>query len=183
LHIYHGQRIEEGVWSTWIDASVQFARSEGTVRLRSADPDDPPDIDHRHLSDPHDLEALCDGCEVAADIFDSAIVRRVLADEPKVRRWRNRDELREFVRGNVGTMYHPSGTCKMGPASDPMAVVDHAGRVHGVDGLRVVDASIFPTGPRGNTHGPTVASAEVIARKIRQAATAPAPPTIGSNLA
>jgi choline dehydrogenase len=71
----------------------------------------------------------------------------------------------------------------MGPASDPMAVVDHAGRVHGVDGLRVVDASIFPTGPRGNTHGPTVASAEVIARKIRQAATAPAPPTIGSNLA
>ena len=168
LHIYHGQRPEEGVWSTWVDASVQFARSEGTVRLRSADPAESLQIDHQHLSDPRDLEALCDGCEVAADIFDSAIVRTVLADEPKVRRWRNRDELREFVRGNVGTMFHPSGTCKMGPASDPMAVVDQAGHVHGVDGLRVVDASIFPTGPRGNTHGPTVASAEVIARKIRE---------------
>lgn len=169
LHIYHGQRIEEGVWSTWIDACLQFARSEGTVRLRSADPDDPLVIDHRHLSDPRDLEALCDGCEIAADIFDSAIVRRVIANEPKVRRWRNRDELREFARGNVGTMYHPSGTCKMGPASDPMAVVDHAGRVHRVTGLRVVDASIFPTRPRANTHGPTVASAEVIAKKIKQA--------------
>ena len=169
LHIYHGQRIEEGVWSTWIDASVQFARSEGSVRLRSSDPSDSLEIDHRHLSDPRDLEALCDGCEIAADIFDSAIVRRALAEEPKVRTWRNRDELRAFVRGNVGTMYHPSGTCKMGPASDPMAVVDHVGRVHGINGLRVADASIFPTGPRGNTHGPTVASAEVIAAKIRQA--------------
>lgn len=167
LHIYHGQRIEEGVWSTWVDASVQFARSEGVVRLTSADPEATLMIDHRHLSDERDLEALCDGCEVAADVFDSAIVRRVLADEPKVRRWRSRDELRAFVRQNVGTMYHPSGTCKMGPASDAMAVVDHGGRVHGIQGLRVADAAIFPTGPRGNTHGPVVASAEVIASMIR----------------
>jgi choline dehydrogenase len=170
LHIYHGQRIEAGVWSTWIDASVQFARSEGTVRLTSADPAAPLLIDHRHLSDERDLEALCDGCEVAADVFDSAIVRRVIEDQPKVRTWRNRDELRDFVRRNVGTMYHPSGSCKMGPESDPLAVVDHAGRVHGLAGLRVVDASIFPTGPRGNTHGPVVASAEVIAGKIRTGA-------------
>lgn len=169
LHIYHGQRIEEGIWSTWIDVSVQFARSEGTVRLTSPDPSAGPVIDHRHLSDPRDLEAMCDGSEIAADIFDSAIVRRAIADEPKARAWRGRDELRDFVRRNVSTMYHPSGTCKMGPASDPLAVVDHDARVHGVDGLRVVDASIFPTGPRGNTHGPTVASAELIARRMTTA--------------
>ena len=103
---------------------------------------------------------------MAADIFDSAIVRRTLAAEPKARTWRNRDELRDFALRTVSTMFHPSGTCKMGPASDPLAVVDHEARVHGVEGLRVVDASIFPTGPRGNTHGPTVASAEVIAHMI-----------------
>lgn len=169
LHIYHGQRIEEGVWSTWIDGSVQFARSEGTVRLRSADPTDAPLIDHRHLSDERDLEALTDCCEMIADIFDSAIVRQMIEPEPKVRTWANREELRAFVKANVSTMFHPSGSCKMGPASDPLAVVDADGRVHGLRGLRVADASIFPQGPRGNTHGPTVAAAEVIARRIAAA--------------
>jgi choline dehydrogenase len=167
LHIYHGQRIEEGIWSMWIDGSVQFARSEGTVRLRSADPDDAPLIDHRHLSDERDLEALADCCEMMADIFDSAIVRQTIEAEPRVRTWPNRDALRAFLRANVSTMFHPSGTCKMGPATDPLTVVDANGCVHGLDGLRVADASIFPQGPRGNTHGPTVASAEVVAAKIR----------------
>src|SRR4051794_14189141 len=162
LHIYHGQRIEQDVWSVWIDISVQFARSLGTVRLTSTDPLAAPAIDHRHLTDARDLEAICDGCKMAADIFDSAIVRRTMAAEPKARTWRSRDELRDFARQTVSTMFHPSGTCKMGPASDPLAVVDHEARVHGVEGLRVVDASIFPTGPRGNTHGPTIASAELV---------------------
>ncbi|HQY30611.1 MAG TPA: GMC family oxidoreductase, partial [Thermomicrobiales bacterium] len=166
LHIYHGQRIEEGVWSVWIDISVQYSRSVGTVRLTSADPLAAPAIDHRHLSDPRDLEAMCDGAELAADLFDSAIVRQTMMAEPKARSWQNRDELRAFIRQNVSTMFHPSGTCKMGPAIDPLAVVDADARVHGVRGLRVVDASIFPQGPRGNTHGPTVASAEVVARRI-----------------
>jgi len=166
LHIYHGQRIEEGTWSVWIDISVQYARSVGTVRLTSADPLAAPAIDHRHLSDLRDLEAMCDGAELAADLFDSAIVRQTMTAEPKARSWTNRDELRTFIRQNVSTMFHPSGTCKMGPASDPLAVVDADARVHGVRGLRVVDASIFPQGPRGNTHGPTVASAEVVARRI-----------------
>lgn len=166
LHIYHGQRVEQGVWSAWLDVSVQYARSEGSVRLTSTDPEAAPAIDHRHLSDPRDLEAMCDGAELAADLFDSAIVRQVIAGEPRARSWRSRDELRAFARRNVATMYHPSGSCKMGPASDPSAVVGHDARVHGVGGLRVVDASIFPTGPRGNTHGPTVASAELVARRM-----------------
>jgi choline dehydrogenase len=163
LHIYHGQRIENGVWSCWIDGSVQMAYSEGTVRLSSSDPNVAPLIDHRHLSDKRDLEAIADVCEIAADIFDTGIVRQILESRPKARTWSNRDELRAFVQANVSTMFHPSGTCKMGPASDPLAVVDHLGRVHGTDGLRVIDASIFPQGPRCNTHGPVVASAEYLA--------------------
>jgi choline dehydrogenase-like flavoprotein len=76
----------------------------------------------------------------------------------------DRDQMREWVRStHHQTTYHPSTTCRMGPASDPLAVVDQAGRVHGIGGLRVVDASIMPFGPRGNLHFPTVAIAEKIA--------------------
>lgn len=166
LHLYHGQFLDEGVWKVWIVATLQFARSQGTVRLTGSDPEAPLEIDHRYLSDPRDLEALCDGVEMAARIFDSAIVRKVLDHDPPQPRWPNRDALREEVRFSVDTTFHPSSTCRMGPASDAMAVVDHAGRVRGVDGLRVVDASIFPTGPRCNLHGPVLATAERISEMI-----------------
>jgi choline dehydrogenase-like flavoprotein len=76
----------------------------------------------------------------------------------------DRDQLREWVRStHHTTTFHPSTTCKMGPARDALAVVDHAGRVHGIERLRVVDASIMPFGPRGNLHYPVVAIAEKIA--------------------
>ncbi|MEZ4532324.1 MAG: GMC oxidoreductase [Thermomicrobiales bacterium] len=70
------------------------------------------------------------------------------------------------VRSQVGTTFHPSSSCRMGPASDPMAVVDAHAQVYGVDGLLVVDASIFPTGPRVNLHCPIVAAAEKIAAEL-----------------
>ena len=69
------------------------------------------------------------------------------------------DALDQWLLRNVSTMHHISGTCKMGPASDPMAVVDQYGRVHGVAGLRVVDGSIMPTLVSGNTNGPIMAIA------------------------
>ncbi len=75
--------------------------------------------------------------------------------------------MREWVRANAGTTYHPSSTCRMGPASDPAAVVDHLGRIHGVGGLRVADASIFPSGPRANIHFTVVAVAEKLADAVR----------------
>ena len=162
LHIYHGQRIEQDVWSVWIDVSVQFARSrDGPAHLGRSRA--PPAIDHRHLTDARDLEAICDGCEMAADIFDSAIVRRSLRAEPKARTWRESGRIARFCPAAM------SARCSTRPA--PARWVRPAirwrcrrrGRVHGVAGLRVADASIFPQGPRGNTHGPTVASAEVIA--------------------
>ena len=167
LHLYHGQFYDgdAGKWRIWIVATLQLARSEGIVRLTSSDPTAPLFIDHRYLSDPADLEALCDGCEMAAQIFDSPMMNGVLAPQ-RSPRWANRDELREMVRLSVDTTFHPSGTCAMGPASDPNAVVDHLGRVHGVDGLRVIDASIFPTGPRCNLLGPTLAAAELLAESF-----------------
>jgi choline dehydrogenase-like flavoprotein len=84
----------------------------------------------------------------------------------RVPEWGNRDALRAWVRDRVTTTYHPSSTCRMGPDLDPQAVVDHVGRVHGVAGLRVVDASIFPTSPRANVHCTVVAVAEKLADAI-----------------
>jgi choline dehydrogenase-like flavoprotein len=86
--------------------------------------------------------------------------------------WSTRDELERKVRSQVGTTFHPSSSCRMGPASDPLAVVDEHAHVRGIEGLMVVDASIFPTGPRGNLHFPVVAAAEKIAAEL-VATTAP----------
>jgi len=170
LHIYIGQNFEEsaGAWFLWITASLQFARSQGRVRLTSADPRAPLDIDHGYLSDPADLEAQCDGIELIERIIASDSMQRVL--EPYAEEmppWRDAAALPAWARSRVGTTFHPSSTCRMGPASDPMAVVDHNARVHGVVGLRVVDASIFPTGPRANIHFTIVAVAEKLAAAIR----------------
>jgi 5-(hydroxymethyl)furfural/furfural oxidase len=74
--------------------------------------------------------------------------------------------LADYVRANVAGTFHVSGTCRMGRAADPDAVADNSGRVHGVGGLRVVDASIMPAIPRGNTNIPTIMLAEKIAAEM-----------------
>jgi choline dehydrogenase len=148
---------------------LQDARSRGRLRLTSPDPEAPLEIDHGHLSDPRDLEALCDGVELANRLVAAAPLAGAVTPLPeRTLRWRDRDELRRRVRAQVGTTYHPSSTCRMGPASDPTAVVDHRGRVRGLAGLLVADASIFPTGPRCNLHFPVVAVAEKLADEMRR---------------
>src|SRR5215470_15303978 len=83
------------------------------------------------------------------------------------------DALAEHIRRNVAGMFHPVGTCRMGAANDRHAVVDAAGRVRGVAGLRVVDASIMPTVPRGNTNIPTIMVAEKISAEMVSAPICP----------
>jgi choline dehydrogenase-like flavoprotein len=78
----------------------------------------------------------------------------------------DRDRLRRYIRANGTHYYHPVGTCKMGPASDRTAVCDAEGRVHGVGGLRVADASLMPVIPRANTALPTVVVAERIVSRV-----------------
>lgn len=126
--------------------NVARARSEGTVRLRSAEPTAPPRIDFRYFTDPYDEQILVAGLKLA---------RRLVAQSP-LRDWVKRElfpsvavqsdsELSAYGRKVAGTVYHPAGTCKMGSADDPTAVVDPLLRVRGLDNLRVADASIFPT--------------------------------------
>jgi choline dehydrogenase len=133
--------------------------SRGRITLDSADPRDPPRIDPAYLSEEADLDRLISGIELARDVFDTAPLASEQVGElhpgPDVT---DRDALAAYVRERGQTLYHPVGTCKMGDGE--RAVVDDRLRVRGVEGLRVVDASVMPRIVRGNTNAPTVAIAE-----------------------
>jgi choline dehydrogenase len=133
--------------------------SRGSVRLRSADPTWSPAIDAGYLTDDRDLDALVSGIEKAREIAATGPLASVLADE-----WspggtvHGRDALRASVRNTLESLYHPVSSCRMGTGEQ--SVVDAQLRVRGIDGLRVVDASVMPTLVRGNTNAPTIMIAE-----------------------
>ncbi|HEV2450909.1 MAG TPA: GMC family oxidoreductase N-terminal domain-containing protein [Streptosporangiaceae bacterium] len=140
--------------------------SRGRITLRSADPRHKPAIDPAYLSDSTDLDRFVTGLDLARQFAAAKPLAKMctseLAPGPEVR---GDAELREFVRRNVATLYHPVGTCAMGgdsrlAASRLNSVVDPELRVRGVTALRVVDASVMPVVPRGNTNAPTIAIAE-----------------------
>ncbi|MFQ5937043.1 MAG: GMC family oxidoreductase [Acidiferrobacterales bacterium] len=134
-------------------------QSRGTVIIKSGDPFEPPAMHPNYLSADVDGSTVIAGLRLARRIADSPALRRYIVDEymPGGDR-QSDDELLEFARDTGVTIFHPSGTCKMG--SDAAAVVDTRLRVHGVEGLRVVDCSIMPTLTSGNTHAPVVMIAE-----------------------
>jgi choline dehydrogenase len=137
--------------------------SRGSVRLRSADPCWAPAIDAGYLTEPQDAEALVSGVEKAREIASGGPLAGVLADEfSPGGTVHGRENLRRTVRQTLESLYHPVSSCRMGPAddSDDLAVVDPQLRVRGIEGLRVVDASVMPTLVRGNTNAPTMMIAE-----------------------
>ncbi len=136
-----------------------YPKSNGEITLRSADPAAAPLIDPRYFSDPRDLEHLLAGVKLTREIAHTAPLADLIESElfpgDQVQ---SDDDLRAWIRNSVNTIFHPTGTCKMG--SDPMAVVDAELRVHGVRGLRVADASVMPQIIGGNTNAPTIMIAE-----------------------
>lgn len=134
-------------------------RSVGTVKIRSNDPRSAPAIDPRYFSDPDDLRVLRAGIRLARDIISQKAYDAFRGSEYAPGESATSDaDLDTYIRKNANTLYHPVGTCKMG--SDDMAVVDSSLRVRGVDGLRVIDASIMPSITSGNTNFPAMMIAE-----------------------
>jgi len=143
-----GQRQEHRITS---DVVLLHPRSRGRVSLRSADPRDPPRIQLNLLSDPEDLQTLIRGIGVARDIYGTAPQSALTGKELKPgAELTSNSDLEKYIRGALAVTQHPVGTCAMGVGPD--AVVDPKLRVHGVEGLRVVDASIMPTVPGANTN-------------------------------
>jgi choline dehydrogenase-like flavoprotein len=148
-------------------------KSRGEVLLGDADPATAPRIEARFLSEPDDLELLLRGLKLSRRVLAAPAWDKVRGPEFRPGAdVQSDDALRDYIRKTCGTVFHPVGTCRMGRDAD--AVVDPELRVHGIEGLRVVDASIMPTLIGGNTNAPTIMIAEKAADMIRGRSPLPA---------
>ena len=141
--------------------------SRGTVGIKSADPREAPVIDPQFLSDERDLQLLIKGGQAQQRLMESSPFNSVRGKMLYPVDINDAKAMEQDIRNRADTQYHPVGTCKMGPASDPMAVVDAQLRVKGIAGLRVADASIMPTLIGGNTNAPSIMIGEKCAELIR----------------
>jgi choline dehydrogenase len=141
------------------NASLMRPLSRGRLRLASPDAETPPLIEPGYLSEPRDTDQLVEAAEILREVFRQAPFDRYRGPElspgPDIR---SRADLEGWVRRTADTVFHSVGTCRMG--ADPGSVVDGELKVRGLDGLRVVDASVFPTITSGNTAAPTMMIAE-----------------------
>jgi choline dehydrogenase len=146
-------------------ACVLKPRSRGYVVVGSPDPTAKPVIVHNYFDDPDDMRTAIDGVRAVLEIGRRSPLAECISGPLYVPASDSDADIEAHVRATTQTLYHPVGTCRMG--SDPTAVVDTELRLRGVEGLRVVDASVMPTVPRGNTNAPTIAVAERAADLIR----------------
>ena len=142
--------------------AVMKPQSRGRLRLHSCAPDAPPVIDLGYFTDPRDMRRMLKGLRVARQVAQTAAMRELALQElyPGTEMPETEANLEAAVLAEVESYHHPVGTCRMGPGTDRMAVVDPQGKVYGVEGLWVVDASIMPTIPAANTNLPTIVVAE-----------------------
>jgi choline dehydrogenase len=148
---------------------LQRPRSRGRVSLESKDPDVPPQIDLKYLEDPEDMRRMIEGVRIAWRLMNSQHLRPYMKEINDLgpEAIDSDEAIAAFVRANCGTIYHPVGTARMGPDSDGQAVVDQYCRVRGVEGLRVVDASVMPNIVRANTNLTCIMIGERVAEWMR----------------
>ena len=183
-----GAGIEEGVDGVpggngcTVNVGQIRPRSRGVVTLKGADPREPAQVCPNYFSDPYDLDALVEGCVKAIEIMDQPAMRQYIASRlvPSAGAM-DRHVLRELVKQEAHAALHPAGTCRMGKDAD--SVIDPQLRVHGVQGLRVADASIMPTLISGNPNGVCIMIGEKAADLIlgRPALRAHMPNTLGES--
>lgn len=148
--------------------------SRGRIELKTSDPKDSPKIITNFLTESRDIETLIRGIRFVLKLketqhFQYLEPELVKLNVPKCNKLEyDSDEYWEcIIRHTSVSLYHPVGTCKMGPSKDPSAVVDHSLKVHGIEGLRVADASIMPVIVRGNTNAPTIMVGEMVSDLIK----------------
>ena len=167
LFVDHGFMELDGHHFTLLPSMIA-PRSRGQIRLASSDPQARPLIDPMYLSDEADLEVLLHGLKLARQVGESeALSGHRTREAMPGKEVQSDDELREYIRQQAMTIYHPVGTCKMG--QDETAVVDDKLKVRGLEALWVADASVMPSIVRGNTNAPTIMIAEKAAEFIKAA--------------
>jgi choline dehydrogenase len=156
-----------------MNVNVLRSESTGSIHIKSADPAEAPAIRFNFLSSQHDRDGLLAAIRKGRDLMATSPLKELTGQEiaPGAHIQSDADML-EWVRNTAETTYHPVGTCKMG--QDPMAVVDAELRVHGIEGLRVADASIMPTLTSGNTNAPCIMIGEKCAEMVLGVASATA---------
>ena len=167
-HIPLDYQITEGSVPTGFSIALQKALSKGEIRLKTSDPTKQPVLHYRYLNHPYDLERMRGAVRLCAEIaampeYKSAQMSRM---SPSDEILENDERLDHWLFNNVLTQHHSSGTCKMGPESDYLAVVNESCEVHGVENLMVVDASVMPDVVRSNTNATTIMIAEKIADSL-----------------
>jgi choline dehydrogenase len=167
LHLYPlGSRMDDGSWRFAIYVGLMEVKSSGTIRLSGRDPEALPIIDTGYFTDPDgaDLAVLVDGIRLARELAAQEPLATIAG--PEIEPCVGPTDLPELTRFRSLHDYHPTSSCKMGPAGDPEAVVDSNGKVHGLEELFVADASIMPFVPRANTNFPTAVVGEKIAEAL-----------------
>ena len=150
-------------------AFIYLAKGSGELKLRSPDARVQPHLNYNYFREEEDLRRMRECVRLCAKGGDGSTYKEIVARRVKPEDTVLKDDasLNQWIRENVTTSHHISSTCKMGPSSDDMAVVDQYGKVHGVKGLRVADASILYDCPRANTNVPTMMVGERIAEFIK----------------
>ena len=151
-------------------AGIYLAAGAGELRLASADPAEQPVLEYHYLEEEFDRKRLRESVRICVDLGEHESFRDIIQErvDPTDADLASDEALDAWMRREVTTSQHISCTCKMGPASDPMAVVDQYGRVHGLEGIRVVDASIMPDCIRANTNVTTMMIGERVSDFIIQ---------------
>lgn len=163
---YDGKAAAEG-HGFQVHTGPMRSKSRGTVRLRSSDPRENPEIRFNYMSHPDDWEEFRKVVRLTREIFAQAPMAQHVKHEIQPGAAVQSDaEIDAFIRDHAESAYHPCGTSRMGRVDDPMAVVDPDARVIGVEGLRVADSSIFPRVTNGNLNGPSIMTGEKVADHI-----------------
>jgi choline dehydrogenase len=153
-----------------LSAGIQLAVGSGELRLASADPNDQPYMDYNYLEEEFDRDRLRKGIRKVVDLEHHPAIQELIIERitPTDEELASDEALNAWLLKNTATSHHISCTCKMGPADDPMAVVDQHGKIHGLQGIRVADASIMPNCIRANTNATTIMIAERVSDYVIQ---------------